>query len=173
MRWIIVIALLAAFVVAAPVASAATPPNFGVMNPGQPDCPWPTYLDPIMQAAGVGKCLPQNIPWTAPLEPGSGIRIVTDQLLGKDGASGWVNFFCESKVGFKFIIGVSGLAPNTSYPITATGLGTIATINTDSRGRGEVGGVVPLAPGFYDLSISVGSVLQSGPSDPQGIAVLP
>jgi len=154
------------------------------MEPRPNDCPWPDFLNPVLEAAGVGKCLPTNINWTN----GDGIRIVTDPLIGSSDDSGWVNFWCETKVGFKFIVGVAGLEPNATYPVTAAGitiplsggppqpidLGIIATLHTDSQGRGEVGGVVPLpSSAIYELDINVGTVLSTPDDDLVGFVVFP
>ncbi|MBI4302478.1 MAG: hypothetical protein HY664_07720 [Chloroflexi bacterium] len=171
------IALLALSLLAlslAPVVSAGppAPPNYGVMEPVSDACPWPDFLNPVLEAEGVQKCLPTEINWTS----GDGIRIVTDPLVGSGDDAGSVTFWCESKVGFKYQIVVWNLAPNTSYPVTATDGVTIyslGTIRTDSNGSGVLGGMYQLSPGFYEWDINVGSVLSSPASDEAGFVVFP
>jgi hypothetical protein len=135
---------------------------------GTDACPWPDFLNPVLDAGGVGKCLPATIPWSS-----DGVRVVTDPLVGTGAAAGWVTFWCQSTMGFRFSVGVVGLAPNSVYEVTATGgFGTIATLHTDANGSGIVGGIVKLPAGGYEVAVSVGSVLTSPANDLVGFEVL-
>jgi hypothetical protein len=179
-RRVFAVALLVVAVFAlVPAAQAAGPKSFGVMDPTD-SCPWPDEIDPLMQQWGVEKCLPGSIKWTG----GEGIRIVTDQLLSSGSETGSVTFWCETTNGLRYKLNVSGLAPNTSYPIRLSGYRvdfatgalstfesrTIGYVHTDANGSGVVGGSVQLASGGYELDFGVGS-LHSDPEDLQGIAV--
>lgn len=172
MRWLIsavVIATVASVLVVSGTALAGPPgpPDFGVMEPASNGCPWPDFLNPVLDAGGVGKCLPASIAWSE-----NGVRVVTDPLVGTGGAAGWVTFWCQSTMGFRFSVGAVGLAPGASYPVTATGFGTIATLHTDANGSGIVGGIVKLQPGSYEVAVSVGSLLTSPAADLVGFEVL-
>ncbi len=171
--------LVATVFAVVPSAQAASPSSFGVMDPTN-SCPWPDEMDPLMQQWGVEKCLPGSIKWTG----GEGVRIVTDQLVSAGSATGSVTFWCETTNGLRYKLNVSGLAPNTTYPITLSGyrvdfatgeLGpfesrSIGSVRTDAKGSGVVGGSVQLASGGYELDFHVGP-LASDPADLQGIAV--
>lgn len=174
LRWLslpalLLLALLAALVLSrAAVAGPPGPPNFGVMEPkGTDACPWPDFLNPVLDAGGVGKCLPASIAWSE-----NGVRVVADPLAGTGGAAGWVTFWCQTTMGFRFSVGAVGLAPNSAYTVTATGFGTLATLHTDASGSGIVGGIVKLPPGDYEVAVSVGSALTSPASDLVGFEVL-
>jgi hypothetical protein len=172
--------VVAVFAVVPSAQAAGTPNEFGVMDPTN-SCPWPDELDPVLQAAGVQKCLPTSIKWTG----GEGVRIVTDQLIGSGSATGSVTFWCETPNSLRFKVSASGLAPNSTYAVTASGLyqsfatgaisavdlGTVALLHTNANGSGVVGGSVQLTSGGYELDIHVGSALHSDPADLQGIAV--
>ncbi|HET7677262.1 MAG TPA: hypothetical protein VFK38_05360 [Candidatus Limnocylindrales bacterium] len=141
------------------------------MNPTQ-ECPWPGFLDPVLESIGVEKCLPNEIAWT----DGDGIRIVTDPLVGTGGTWGKVTFWCETKTGFVFQVLAGGLDPVASYAVTATdGTSThfLATLHTDVSGAGKVGGVHRLPPGGYEWVIHVGTVLSSPGTDEAGFLVFP
>ena len=165
------------------VAGAGPPgePNFGTVDPldhnpntffqppGGPvftgSCPWPNAVDAFLPE--VGKCLPASVAWST-----DGVRIVSDPLVdASDTVMGQFTFWCQSRTGLRFIVTVQGLEPNSVYPVTADAWGTIATLRTDPRGNGVVGGSVRLDPGAYDVSISVGTVLQTRVSDPIGFEV--
>ncbi len=152
-------------------ALAAGPPGYGVMEPASDGCPWPDFLNPDLEQAGVEKCLPQQVAWTE----GEGIRIVTDPLVGSSG-SGWVNFWCETKEGFKYMIGVEDLAPHTKYTVTADSY-MLGTIRTSASGTGQIAGVLRLPPGLYELDVSVWDggteVLSSPDDDMPGFIVFP
>jgi len=152
-------------------AVAAGPPNYGVMEPASDGCPWPDFLNPSLRAGGVEKCLPQQVAWT----DGEGIRIVTDALVGSSG-SGWVNFWCETKEGLKYTIGLQGLAANSAYTVTA-GSYSLGVVHTDARGAGQTGGVLRLPPGFYEFDITVWDgateVVSTADDDPVDIVVFP
>jgi hypothetical protein len=173
LRWLVLAgcvlgALLGALAVSrVAVAGPPGPPSFGVMEPASNACPWPDFLNPVLDAGGVGKCLPASIAWSE-----NGVRVVTDPLVGTGGAAGWVTFWCQSTMGFRFSVGAVGLAPTTTYAVTATGFGTIAALHTDANGGGVVGGIVKLPPGGYDVAVSVGSALASPASDLVGFEVL-
>lgn len=148
------------------------PPNFGVMEPASDACPWPDFLNGYMQTVqGVQKCLPGSIAWAS---AEGGVRIVSDTLDATGvipGATGQVTFWCQSKVGLRFIITVQGLAATTSYETTGQVMGSatvidFGTIRTDMNGRGIVAGVIPLAAGEYDVHVFVGNVLQPDAGDP-------
>lgn len=166
--------VLGALLVAVPTgafAAPSAPPDYGVMNPTD-ECPWPGWLDPVLEAAGVQKCLPTEIAWT----DGDGIRIVTDPLVGSGSAWGSVTFWCETKTGFQFQVLAGGLAPTTSYAVTATDGSTtfdLATLLTDASGAGKVGGVYLLPPGLYGWTVQVGSELASPATDKAGFVVFP
>ena len=160
-----------------PVA-AGGPPDRGVMEPVGDACPWPDFLNAVLEAGGVEKCLPKQVAWTE----GEGIRIVTDPLVGTAPASGWVQFWCETKVGFRYIIGVEGLAANAVFTVNATdelGAGTfdLGTIHTNADGVGQTGGVLQLPPGFYEFDVSVKAgateVVGSPLEDMPGFVVFP
>lgn len=173
LRWlglpaVVLVAVVAVLLLAGTaVAGPPGPPNFGVMEPASDGCPWPDFLNPVLDAGGVGKCLPTSIAWSE-----DGVRVVTDPLVGSGGAAGWVTFWCQSTMGFRFSVGAVGLNPMSSYAVSATGFGTIATLHTDASGSGIVGGIVKLPPGGYDVAVSVGSVLTSPLSDLVGFEVL-
>lgn len=175
-RTVVFVCLLALGLVgAAPgvLAAPAGPHGNGVMEPRSDGCPWPDELNPFLEAWGVEKCLPGQIPWTQVVLFGtdeSGIRIVTDPLTGSQG-SGWVTFWCQFRPGLKYQIGVNGLEPHTTYPVRAVGYGfgldfsllgetdvILGTLRTDARGRGLLNGVLRLEPGLYELDIEVGGL---------------
>lgn len=162
--------LVGALAIAA-TAGPPGPPAFGpsdgsTMETANDACPWPDFLNGVLWQAGARKCLPTAIPWSV-----DGVRIVTDPLVGTGGAQGWITFWCQSRVGLHYIVTAVGLAPNTSYPVTATELGTLGTLHTDANGNGVVGGQVPLDPGGYEVLVSVGSVLTSPAGDDVGFEV--
>lgn len=153
-------------------AGPSRPPSFGVMEPASDACPWPGFLNGYMEnVQGVQKCLPGSIAWAS---AEGGVRIVSDSLDATGvmpGAAGQITFWCQSKVGLRFMITVQGLAAWTSYEATGhvMGSGTMlefGTIRTDRNGNGIVAGVVPLAAGEYDVHVFVGNVLEPDASDP-------
>lgn len=156
-------------------------PSFGVMDPldanpttyFQPpqgpvftgSCPWPNVVDAALPE--VGKCLPTAIAWS-----GDGVRIVSDPLVdASDVVSGQFTFWCQARMGLRFIVTVQGLEPNTVYPVTSDLFGTIATLRTDPHGNGVVGGIVALEPGGYDTTIAIGTALATRADDPIGFEV--
>ncbi len=131
---------------------------------------------------GVVKLVP------APWAPEGTLHIVNDPLAatpdGDPDSTGWVIFWCQSKVGFQYNIGVTGLAPLTNYTVVAEFPGpapdpVLGTLHTDANGLGSFSGVLQLEPGGYFLRINVLdsndiNVLSSGPSgsnDGQGFGV--
>lgn len=170
------ISLLMALSPAVALAGPPSPPDYGNYNPlglvGPPES-W-----------GVEKILPS-------LAPGGQTHIVTDPLIGPS-ASGWVTFWCQSKVGFQYNIGATGLNPLSRYSVRAFGIqaiivppGTPDAIDTgegfwilivdpaldlnlgkfmtDANGLGGVKGVAQLPAGYlYD----VGTVVFDGAGIP-------
>ena len=177
-------------VVGAGVANAGPrgPANFGVMEPtgiAATGCPWPDGANGFMQnVEGVQKCLPQAIPWSYELSeygPQAGVRVVSDALAATGevaGAAGQFTFWCQSRVGLHYRVTVQGLAPNTTYPVTAVALAPgsptdFGTLRTDPAGNGVTGGVIQLAKGGYAIMVSVGTALAPDPADPViGFSVL-
>lgn len=171
------------------VASATgpkEPPNFGVVDPldanpttARPggftgSCPWPNAVDQFLPE--VEKCLPAAIAWAE-----NGVRIVSDPLVAtsaEGSATGTFTFWCQSRVGLKFMVVVQGLEPFTTYAVhasdvaTSSAIGTIATIRTDKDGAGGATGVVNLDSGDYDWAIHVGAVLQTVVGDEIGFEVM-
>jgi hypothetical protein len=165
---VLLIALSPAVVFAGP----PSPPDFGNYNPL--DLPGPP------ESWGVEKIIP---PLSA---PGGSVHIITDPLeaTGIDpDATGWVTFWCQSKIGFHYHIGASGLDPLSRYSVRAFGIqaivvppGTPGAIDTgegfwilivgsldldlgafktDANGLGTVRGIEKLANGFYGLVVEV------------------
>lgn len=164
--------LVLAIVGMVPGAAAAPkqPADHGVMEPGSDGCPWPDEFNEFLEAEGVEKCLPGQIPWTH-IEgfEETGIRIVSDPLVPAEGdAAGWVTFWCQFRVGLKYQIGVTGLEPHTEYAVTAEGFRflpefelvnwTLGTLRTDAHGGAVLNGVLRLSPGGYELDINVGGL---------------
>ena len=171
------------------VALAAGPtraPDFGVVDPldanpttARPggftgSCPWPNGVDQFLPE--VEKCLPAAIGWSE-----DGVRIVSDPLVATStggSATGAFTFWCQSRVGLRFMVTVQGLAPFTTYSVqafdvaTSSAVGTIATIQTDKDGNGGATGVVHLDPGGYDWAIRVGTVLETVAGDEIGFEVM-
>ncbi|MCJ7807230.1 MAG: hypothetical protein MUP73_00670 [Dehalococcoidia bacterium] len=164
------IVLLMALSPAIALAGPPSPPDYGKYNPtdqpGQPPEEW-----------GVEKVIP------SPSAPGGAVRIITDPLVGLVGtdvpaATGWVTFWCQSKIGFKYNIGTIGLNRLSKYGVTAYGVqiqvvppGTagaieiepglwvllststpveldLGTFRTDANGSGGVKGVSRLSAGY-------------------------
>ena len=164
------IVLLMALSPALALAGPPSPPDYGKYNPtdqpGQPPEEW-----------GVEKVIP------SPSAPGGAVRIITDPLVGLVGtdvpaATGWVTFWCQSKIGFKYNIGTIGLNRLSKYGVTAYGVqiqvvppGTagaigiepglwvllststpveldLGTFRTDANGSGGVKGVSRLSAGY-------------------------
>jgi hypothetical protein len=108
------IVLLMALSPAIALAGPPSPPDYGKYNPtdqpGQPPEEW-----------GVEKVIP------SPSAPGGAVRIITDPLVGLVGtdvpaATGWVTFWCQSKIGFKYNIGTIGLNSLSKYGVKAYGV---------------------------------------------------
>lgn len=158
------------------IAGPGSAPGFGVVDPlrNNPNthvgpftgsCPWPDSVDAFLPE--VEKCLPAAIPWTT-----DGVRIVSDPMVGVNGGHGTFTFWCQSRVGLRYILTVHGLEPSTVYHVTAEGYGHIGMVRTDPSGGGRTGGVVQLAKGGYDWVVWVGDVLRSAPGDDIGFEVL-
>jgi hypothetical protein len=160
------IVLVLSMVLSPAVALAGPPtqPDYGNWNPTGLDLP------PAMEDWGLEKALPSSS------APGGEVHIVTDLLAG-DG-EGWVTFWCQSKVGFQYNIGTTGLDPLSEYSVNAYGVqilivpeGTpgavelepglwvdfstltpvaldLGTFKTDANGRGGVKGVTKLPSGY-------------------------
>ncbi len=90
------------------LAGPPSPPDYGRYNPadlpGQPPEEW-----------GVEKVIP------SPSTPGGAVRIITDPLEGPT-AEGWVTFWCQSRLGFQYNIGATGLDPVSTYSVNAYGV---------------------------------------------------
>jgi len=172
------ISLLMALSPAVALAGPPSPPDYGNYNPldllGPPES-W-----------GVEKILPS-------LAPGGQTHIVTDPLIGLPSASGWVTFWCQSKVGFQHNIGATGLEPLSRYSVRAFGIqalivppGTPGAIDTgagfwillssispieldlgafktDANGMGGVKGAAQLPAGY---AYDVGTVVFDGAGVP-------
>jgi hypothetical protein len=162
------VVLLLALSPAVVLAGPPSPPNFGKYNPQ--DIPGPP------EAWGVEKIIPPRA------APGGSVHIVTDPLeaTGIDpDATGWVTFWCQSKIGFHYHIGASGLDPLSEYNVTASGPGPISldlgTLHTDANGIGTVRGVEKLPPSLYELVVEVtdagGNVVLDSSADDQGFVV--
>ncbi|MDR9459248.1 MAG: hypothetical protein RI591_03760 [Dehalococcoidia bacterium] len=91
------------------LAGPPSPPDYGKYNPtdqpGQPPEEW-----------GVEKVIP------SPSAPGGAVRIITDPLEGTSLASGWITFWCQSRLGLKYNIGATGLNPVSTYGVKADGV---------------------------------------------------
>lgn len=151
------------------LAGAPTPPNYGNYNPQ--NLPGPP------EEWGVEKILPS-------LAPGGQLHIITDPLVGNAAADGWVTFWCQSKIGFQYNIGTTGLDPLSKYSVHAFGIQALVvapytpgaidtgegfwilivdsvnlhlgTFQTDANGLGGVKGVAKLPAGY---SYNVGTVV--------------
>ena len=145
---------------------APAPADYGTENPtGQQDCPPASGLP----YDGIEKCFP--VGW------GLGfVHIVTDPIA----ANGWVTFWCQSRIGFQYRVGVFDLEPKATYEIWLGPPGhpehyLLGRILTDPRGNGTVSGVLKFAPGEYYFWTSVkqpgGSILFDSRSDGQGFGV--
>jgi hypothetical protein len=175
--------VLSVLLVVSSVATAGPSgsPNFGVTDPldanpttySQPpqgpvftgSCPWPNVVDAALPE--VGKCLPTNIAWSE-----DGVRVVSDPLVDAgDVVRGQFTFWCQARMGLRFLVTVQGLDPSTVYPVTSDLFGTIATLRTDRDGNGVVGGIVALEPGGYETTIAVGTALTTRADDPIGFEV--
>ena len=163
------------------LAGPPNPPDYGNWNPTGLD------LGPgDWEVWGVEKVKP---PFSA---PGGSVRVIRDPLVGN--SDGWVTFLCQSKLGFQYNIGATGLNPLARYSVRAGGIRAIivppgtpdaiyipaegiwvvidglidldlGTFMTDANGLGGVRGVERLAAGFiYDVSVVV--------SDGDGVPVL-
>lgn len=187
-------ALLATFLFASTaVAGPPGPPSRGVMEPASNGCPWPDFANGFLAAAGVLKCLPAQIPWSASQGPEGqvdyGVRIVADPLIAVDGsdADGWFVFWCQFRAGLKYQIIVTGLAAHATYGVHAEGFAFgpggatavmfhLGTIRTDANGGGVLGGVLGLPPGGYELDVTIiddgGARLSIPADDLVGFSVL-
>ncbi len=106
------VALLVALIPTVTLAGPPSPPDYGNWNPtGLP-------LPPILEDWGLEKALPRSA------APGAGeVHIVTDPLVGvgvESDATGWVTFWCQSKIGFQYNIGATGLIRLSKYSVKAT-----------------------------------------------------
>ncbi len=87
------------------------------------------------------------------------LHIVDDPLMENNdsGATGTVNFWCDSNVGLQYHIVAEGLEPNSTYTVSATG--TLALdlgkLRTDANGMGSQRGVEQLEAGRYEFAITV------------------
>jgi hypothetical protein len=168
---IAVIVLSMALFPTAVFAGSPSPPNYGTIDPTKI---WPPYLPPLTDPsmAGVEKVIP------APKAPGGQIHIITDPLVpvGDDvDANGWVTFWCQSQIGFKYNIGATGLNRLSTYHVYSVGpdfllaaegdpgaidVGEgmwgipqppialdLGTLKTDAKGSGGVNGVAKLSSG--------------------------
>lgn len=177
----VVIALIStALSSVAVVAGPPSPPDYGKYNPtdlpSQPPEEW-----------GVEKVIP------SPSAPGGAVRIITDPLEGLLPADGWVTFWCQSRLGFQYNIGATGLDPVSTYSVKAHGVqiqivppGTagaieiepglwilpsttlpieldLGTFRTDANGSGGVKGVSRLPAGY---AYDVGTVIADADGDP-------
>jgi hypothetical protein len=172
--------ILTALSSVAVVAGPSSPPDYGRYNPanlpGQPPEEW-----------GVEKVIP------SPSTPGGAVRIITDPLVGPPPADGWVTFRCQSRLGFQYNIGATGLNPVSRYSVRAEGVrfefvleptgGAIeiepglwilpwtlapveldlGTFRTDANGSGGVRGVSRLPAGY---AYDVGTVISNADGDP-------
>ena len=101
------VVVLVALSTTAAFAGPPSPPDYGTYNPvGLPDQPPEIW--------GVEKVIPSHS------APGGAVRIITDPLVGD--ATGWVTFWCQSKLGFQYNIGAVGLNPLTRYSVKAYGI---------------------------------------------------
>ncbi len=163
---LVAVGIAVILMVLSPVAVLAgppSPPDYGRYNPtdlpGQPPEEW-----------GVEKAIP------SPSAPEGAVRIITDLLAGE--GDGWVTFWCQSRLGFQYNIGVTGLDGLSRYSINASGgqilivpedtpgavelepglwvdFSTLTpvelylgTFKTDANGRGGVNGVTKLSSGY-------------------------
>jgi hypothetical protein len=121
--------ILTAWSSVAVVAGPSSPPDYGKYNPAdlsnQPPEEW-----------GVEKVIP------SPSTPGGAIRIITDPLEGLPPADGWVTFRCQSRLGFQYNIGATGLDPVSTYSVKAYGV-QILIVTEDTPGA------VELEPGLW------------------------
>lgn len=177
----------------AAVAGPPGPPTRGVMEPSSDGCPWPDVANDFLAANGVLKCLPAQIPWSVAPNPeggvDSGVRVVADPLVALAGADaeGWFVFWCQFRVGLKYQVLVSGLAPHTVYGVHAEGMAFseegaspiahhLGEFRTDANGNGVLGGVLRLTGGGYELDVTIsdasGSYLSVPDDDLIGFAVL-
>ena len=174
------IVLLMALSPALALAGPPSPPDYGKYNPtdlpGQPPEEW-----------GVEKVIP------SPSAPGGAVRIITDPLEGTSSASGWITFWCQSRLGLKYNIGATGLNPVSTYGVKAYGVQILivpedtpgavelepglwvlfststpveldlGTFKTDANGRGGVRGVVKLEAGYV---YDVGTVISDADDAP-------
>ncbi len=172
--------ILTALSSVAVVAGPSSPPNYGKYNPAdlpaQPPEEW-----------GVEKVIP------SPSAPGGATRIVTDPLEGLPTADGWVTFWCQSRLGFQYNTGATGLDPLSTYSVKAYGVqiqivppGTagaieiepglwilpstalsieldLGTFKTDANGSGGVKGVAQLPAGY---AYDVGTVVANADGVP-------
>lgn len=94
------------------------------------------------------------VPWAD-----GGLHIVDDPLMedNDSGATGTVTFWCDSNVGLQYHIVVSGLDPNSTYTVSATGTLTLnlGKLRTDAHGMGSARGVEQLEAGRYEFAITV------------------
>lgn len=106
------------------LAGPPSPPDYGTYNPadlpGQPPEEW-----------GVEKVIP------SPSIPGGAVRIITDPLVGIPPADGWVTFWCQSRLGFQYNIGATGLDPVSTYSVKAYGV-QIIIVTEDTPGAVEI-----------------------------------
>jgi hypothetical protein len=105
------IALLVALFPTMVFAGSPTTPNYGVVDPHKlwdPPPPWFYDVEKVI---------------SNPNAPGGQIRIVTDNLAPTPAggvASGMILFPCQSTLGFKYNIVITGLVPLSKYTVTAT-----------------------------------------------------
>jgi len=106
------------------LAGPPSPPDYGTYNPadlpGQPPEEW-----------GVEKVIP------SPSIPGGAVRIITDPLVGIAPADGLVTFWCQSRLGFQYNIGATGLDPVSTYSVKAYGV-QIIIVTEDTPGAVEI-----------------------------------
>jgi hypothetical protein len=106
------------------LAGPPSPPDYGTYNPadlpGQPPEEW-----------GVEKVIP------SPSIPGGAVRIITDPLVGIPPADGLVTFWCQSRLGFQYNIGATGLDPVSTYSVKAYGV-QIIIVTEDTPGAVEI-----------------------------------
>jgi hypothetical protein len=111
------------------LAGPPSPPDYGKYNPadlpGQPPEEW-----------GVEKVIP------SPSAPGGAVRIITDPLEGLPPADGWVTFWCQSRLGFQYNIGATGLDPLSTYGVKAYGAQILIVTE-------ETPGAVEIEPGLW------------------------
>jgi hypothetical protein len=122
--------LLTALSSVAVIAGPPSAPNYGTYNPAN-------LADQPPEEWGVEKVIP------SPSTPGGAVRIITDPLEGPT-ADGWVTFWCQSRLGFQYDIGATGLDPLSTYGVNAYGV----QIQIVPPGTGDA---VEIEPGLWIL----------------------